>query len=128
LTLVITIYWENDHIVFQFCEQVFWKYDLMIIWISSVFVVISFSFFYFCLLISLFFVFVFWCCFILFFKAFLLDIFFIYISNAIPKAPYTLPQPSSRTHSFLLPGPGIPLYWVIWSLHYQGPLLPLIAY
>jgi hypothetical protein len=30
---------------------------------------------------------------------FLLDIFFICISNAIPKAPYTLPLPCSPTHS-----------------------------
>jgi hypothetical protein len=28
----------------------------------------------------------------LFFQFFLLDIFFIYISNAIPKVPYTLPK------------------------------------
>jgi hypothetical protein len=41
---------------------------------------------------------------------FLLDIFFIYISNAIPKAPYTLPLPCSPTDPLLLPGPGIPLY------------------
>jgi hypothetical protein len=33
-----------------------------------------------------------------FFKNFLLDIFFIYISNAIPKVPYTLPMPWSSTH------------------------------
>jgi hypothetical protein len=33
---------------------------------------------------------------------FLLDIFFIYISNAIPKVPYTLPPPCSPTHAFLL--------------------------
>jgi hypothetical protein len=51
--------------------------------------------------------------FCLFSKAFLLDIFFIYISNAIPKAPYTLPPPCSPTHLLLLPGPGIPLYWGI---------------
>jgi hypothetical protein len=44
---------------------------------------------------------------------FLLDIFFIYISNAIPKVPYTLPLPCSPTHPLLLPGPGIPLYWGI---------------
>ena len=43
----------------------------------------------------------------------LLDIHFIYISNAIPKAPYTLPPPCSPTHPLLLPGPGIPLYWGI---------------
>jgi hypothetical protein len=29
---------------------------------------------------------------------FLLDICFIYISNAIPKVPYTLPPPCSLTH------------------------------
>jgi hypothetical protein len=33
--------------------------------------------------------------------AFLLDIFFIYISNAILKVPYTLPLPCSPTHHFL---------------------------
>jgi hypothetical protein len=42
---------------------------------------------------------------------FLLDIFFIYISNAIPKFPYTLPPPSSPTHLLPLLGPGVPLYW-----------------
>jgi hypothetical protein len=41
---------------------------------------------------------------------FLLDIFFIYISNAIPKVPYTLPVPCSPTHQLPLPGPGIPLH------------------
>jgi hypothetical protein len=40
---------------------------------------------------------------------FLLDIFFIYISNAIPKAPYTLPLPCSPTDPLLIPGSGIPL-------------------
>jgi hypothetical protein len=43
----------------------------------------------------------------------LLDIFFIYISNAIPKVPYTLPLPSSPTHPLPLLSPGIPLYWGI---------------
>ena len=34
---------------------------------------------------------------------FLLDIFFICISNAIPKAPYTLPRPDPQpTHSHFL--------------------------
>jgi hypothetical protein len=34
---------------------------------------------------------------------FLLDIFFIYISNAIPKAPYTLPRSAPQpTHSCFL--------------------------
>jgi hypothetical protein len=45
--------------------------------------------------------------------SFLLAIFFIYISNAIPKVPYTLPLPCSPTHPLLLPDPGIPLYWGI---------------
>jgi hypothetical protein len=49
----------------------------------------------------------------IFFLFFLLDIFFIYISNAIPKVPYTLPLPCSPTHPLLLVGPGIPLYWGI---------------
>jgi hypothetical protein len=61
------------------------------------------------------------------FLCFLLDIFFIYISNAIPKAPYILPPPCSPTQPLLLPGPGIPLYWGIWSSQYQGPLLALMA-
>jgi hypothetical protein len=43
----------------------------------------------------------------------LLDIIFIYISNAIPKVPYTLPPPCSPTHPLPLLGPGIPLYWGI---------------
>ena len=60
-------------------------------------------------------------------KAFLLDIFLICISNAIPKVPYTFPSPCSPTYLLPHPGPGIPLYWVIWSSKYQGPLLPLMA-
>jgi hypothetical protein len=38
------------------------------------------------------------------------DIFFIYISNTIPKVPYTLPLSCSPTHPLPLPGPGVPLY------------------
>jgi hypothetical protein len=56
-------------------------------------------------------------------KIFLLDIFFIYISNAIPfpsflsKNPlYPFPFPCSPTHPLLLPGPCVPLYWGI-NLH-----------
>jgi hypothetical protein len=37
----------------------------------------------------------------------------IYLSNAIPKVPYTLPLSCSPTHPLLLPGPGVPLYWGI---------------
>ena len=44
---------------------------------------------------------------------FLLDIFFIYISNTISKVPYTLSLPCFPTHSLPLLGPGIPLYWDI---------------
>jgi hypothetical protein len=50
---------------------------------------------------------------IIIFPIFLLDILFIYISNAIPKDPYALPPPFSPTHSLPLLGPGIPLYWGI---------------
>jgi hypothetical protein len=57
----------------------------------------------------------------------LLDIFFIYILNAIPKAPYTLSPPCSPTYPLLLPVPGIPLYWGIWSSQDQGHFLPLMA-
>jgi hypothetical protein len=46
----------------------------------------------------------------LFFSNFLLDLFFIYISNAIPKVTYTLPLPCSPTHPLPLLGPGVPLY------------------
>jgi hypothetical protein len=44
---------------------------------------------------------------------FLLDIFFIYISKAILKVTYTLPQPCSPTHPLPSLGPGLPLYWGI---------------
>jgi hypothetical protein len=43
---------------------------------------------------------------------FLLGIFLIYISNAIPRVPHTLPQ-HSPIHPLPLFGPGIPLYWGI---------------
>jgi hypothetical protein len=42
---------------------------------------------------------------------FLLDIFFIYISNATLKVPYTLPLPCFPTHPLPLLGPGISLNW-----------------
>jgi hypothetical protein len=48
-----------------------------------------------------------------FLKIFLLAIFFIYISNAIPNVPYILPLPCSPTHPLPLLGPGFPLYWGI---------------
>jgi hypothetical protein len=43
----------------------------------------------------------------------LLDIFFIYISNAILKASKTLSLPCTAIHPLWLLGPGIPLYWGI---------------
>jgi hypothetical protein len=52
-------------------------------------------------------------CYVLYFFTFLLDTFFIYISNAIPKAPYILPPPCSPTHPLLLPGPGIPICYIL---------------
>jgi hypothetical protein len=58
---------------------------------------------------------------------FLLGIFFIYISNAIPKVHHTLPSTYSPTHPLLLPGPGIPLYEGIWSSQDQVRLLQLMA-
>jgi hypothetical protein len=53
-----------------------------------------------------------------FFLIFLLHIFLNYISNAIPKVPHTLPPTSLPTHCHFF-GPGIPLYWGIYSLHVQ---------
>jgi hypothetical protein len=44
-----------------------------------------------------------------FFLSFLLGIFFIYISNAIPKVP-PYPPPHSPTHPLSLLGPGALLY------------------
>jgi hypothetical protein len=51
--------------------------------------------------------------FLSFFNFILVDIFFIYISNAILKVPYTLLLPCSPTHPLPLLGPGVPLYWGI---------------
>jgi hypothetical protein len=48
-----------------------------------------------------------------FFSNILLSSYFIYISNAIPKVPHTLPHPTpphSPTHPLSLLGPGVPLY------------------
>jgi hypothetical protein len=54
-----------------------------------------------------------------FLKKFLLDIFFIYISNAIQKVPYTLPPP-------LLPYPLTSTSWPWQSLQDQG--VPVMAH
>jgi hypothetical protein len=54
----------------------------------------------------------------------LLDVFFTYISNVIPKVPYTLPLPCSPTHPLLLPGPGIPLRFVSYRVFSFGEIHP----
>ena len=62
-----------------------------------------------------------------FFFQFLLDIFFIYISNTILKVPYTLPRPAPLpTHSnFLdLVFPCTGAYKVCYT---KGPLFPTMA-
>ena len=74
------------------------------------------------------FVFVLFICFVCFLTfSFFIRYFFIYISNVIPKIPYTLPPPCSPTHPLLLPGPGISLHWGIESSQDQGPCLPLMT-
>jgi hypothetical protein len=77
-------------------------------------------------------------CFILFFEIFingyfLLDVFFIYISNVIPfpafpsNPPSHSPSPRSPNHPLPLPCPGIPLHWGIKPSQDQGPLLSLMS-
>jgi hypothetical protein len=68
-----------------------------------------------------------------FFKNFLLDVFFIYISNVIPFPGFPSenplshpPSPCSPTYPLPLPCPGIPLHWSIKPSQNQGPLLPLM--
>jgi hypothetical protein len=67
-------------------------------------------------------------------SSFLLDMFFIYISNVIlfpsfPSENRLSPptSPWSPTHPIQLPGPGIPLYWGIEPSQNQGLLLPLMT-
>jgi hypothetical protein len=57
---------------------------------------------------------------------YLFDIFFIYISNAIPKVPYTLLLPCSPTHSHFsaLVFPCTGTYKVCKT---KGPLFPMMA-
>jgi hypothetical protein len=61
-----------------------------------------------------------------FFLNFLLDIFLIYISNAIPKVPHTLPPTPLHTHSHFLAlaFPCTGAYKVCKS---NGPLFPVMA-
>jgi hypothetical protein len=63
-----------------------------------------------------------------FFSIFLLDIFFIYISNVIPKAPYTHHHPAPQlTHSWFLAlaFPSTGAYKVCKT---KGPLFPLMFF
>jgi hypothetical protein len=64
---------------------------------------------------------------LLFLFYFLLGIFFIYISNAIPKVPHTLPPPTplpAHSHFLALVFPCTEAYKVCKT---KGPLFPLIA-
>jgi hypothetical protein len=57
----------------------------------------------------------------------LLDIFFMYISNAIPKAHYTLPRPCSpTTHSPFL-ALAFPYTGAYKVCNNKGPLFPVMA-
>ena len=65
---------------------------------------------------------------------FLLDLFFIYISNVIPfphfpsENPLSHPSsPCSPTHPLTLSCPGISLHWGIEPSQGQGPLLSLMT-
>jgi hypothetical protein len=69
------------------------------------------------------------------FLIFLIDIFFIDISNVIlfPGFPSEnhLPLPPSTcspTHPHLLPDPNIPLHWDIELSQDQGAVLPLVTH
>jgi hypothetical protein len=57
----------------------------------------------------------------------LLNIFFTYISNAIPKVPYTLPRPAllpTHSHFLALAFPYTGAYKVCKT---KGPLFPMMA-
>jgi hypothetical protein len=57
---------------------------------------------------------------------FLLDIFFIYISNAIPKVPHTLPTTPLPTHYHFL-GLAFPCTGAYKACKTNGPLFPVMA-
>jgi hypothetical protein len=58
-----------------------------------------------------------------FFKIFIRYVLHLHFKSIL-KIPYTLPLPCPPTHPLLLLGPGVPLYWGIWSLQDQGASLP----
>ena len=65
------------------------------------------------------------CLFIFTLKIFLLGIFLIYISNAIPKVPYILPPPlPTHSHFLALAFPCTGAYKVCTT---NGPLFPVMA-
>jgi hypothetical protein len=63
---------------------------------------------------------------LLFLVSFLLDIFFIYISNAIPKVPYTHPPTPPPTHSHFL-ALAFPCTGAYTVCKTKGPLFPMMA-
>jgi hypothetical protein len=58
---------------------------------------------------------------------FLLDIFFIYISNAILIVPYKLPPPCSPTHPFPLLALALPCTGAYNVCNTKGPLFRVMA-
>jgi hypothetical protein len=62
----------------------------------------------------------------LFYYTFLLDIFFIYISNAIPKVPYTPSLAPLPTHSHFL-ALAFPCTGTYKVCNTKGPLFPMMA-
>ena len=62
-----------------------------------------------------------------FFKKFLLDIFFVYISNAIPKVPYTLPLHCSPTPYSCLLALSFPCTGAYKVYKNKGPLYVMMV-
>jgi hypothetical protein len=62
-----------------------------------------------------------------FFLIFLLNIFFMYISNPILKVANSLPTPCFPTYQLPLLCAGIPLYWAYKVCNTKGPLFPVMA-
>jgi hypothetical protein len=57
----------------------------------------------------------------------ILDIFFIYISNAILKVPYTLPLPCFPTHPLPLLALAFPCAGAYKVCNTKGPLFPVMV-
>jgi hypothetical protein len=97
--------------------SVLWKYheDYGISYLSDCFNVCSIKWNTYVILPLFLFVFCFCFCFLIL----LLHIFLNYISNAIQKVPHTLPPPLPYPPIPIFFGPGVPLYWGIYSLCVQ---------